>query len=72
MVSMIARHTDSSGAESTDPDIRMAYQSITRRGSLDWSVLISLPSSLLLTHLNRLALSYGKVGSFVPSSRLRG
>ncbi|KAH9965604.1 hypothetical protein BGW80DRAFT_1343916 [Lactifluus volemus] len=39
MVSMIARHTDSSGAESTDPDIRMAYRSITQRGTLDWLAL---------------------------------
>ncbi|KAH9971652.1 hypothetical protein BGW80DRAFT_1460335 [Lactifluus volemus] len=60
MVSMIARHTDSSGAESTDPDIRMAYRSITQRGTLDWSVLVSPPLSLLPTHLYRLALSYGK------------
>ncbi|KAH9074789.1 hypothetical protein EDB83DRAFT_1870110 [Lactarius deliciosus] len=39
MVSMTSRNSDSTGAESTDPDIRMAYQSITLQGSLNWLVL---------------------------------
>lgn len=39
MVSMTNRNSDSTGTESTDPDIRMAYQSVTRQGSLNWLVL---------------------------------
>ncbi|KAI9453392.1 hypothetical protein BJY52DRAFT_1189614 [Lactarius psammicola] len=39
MVSMTSRNSDSTGAESTDPDIRMAYQSITLQGSLNWLIL---------------------------------
>jgi hypothetical protein len=68
MVSMISRNPDSTGTESTDPDIRMAYRSITQHGSLDWSVLISPPQLLLPTHIisNRLVISYGKVGHLIP------
>ncbi|KAI0289588.1 hypothetical protein BC826DRAFT_1031158 [Russula brevipes] len=36
MVPMISRNSDPLGTESSDPDIRMAYRSITQHGSLDW------------------------------------
>ncbi|KAI9511408.1 hypothetical protein F5148DRAFT_1373836 [Russula earlei] len=39
MVSMISRHSDPSGTTSSDPDIRLAYRSITQHGSLDWLAL---------------------------------
>ncbi|KAI0295362.1 hypothetical protein B0F90DRAFT_1751124 [Multifurca ochricompacta] len=39
MVSMISRNADMAKAESTDPDVRMAYRSVSQHGALDWLVL---------------------------------
>lgn len=40
MVPMISRNnSELSGTESSDPDIRLAYRSITQHGSLDWLAL---------------------------------
>ena len=55
MVSMTPRHSDT---ESTDSDIRMAYESITLQGSLNWSVLARLSRSFLLAH-------FLEIGSFL-------
>src|SRR6266702_2281420 len=63
MVSMTSRNSDSTGTESNDPDIRMAYQSITLQGSLNWSVLAPLSRSFLLAHTL-------KIGSFLLTERL--
>jgi hypothetical protein len=59
MVSMTFRHSET---ESTDPDIRMAYQSITLQGSLNWSAFAPLSRSFLLAH-------FLKIGSFLLMER---
>ena len=60
MVSMTSRNPET---ESNDPDIRMAYQSVTLQGSLNWSVLILLSRSFQLAH-------FLKTGSFLLTERL--
>ena len=48
MVSMPSRNPET---ESTDPDIRMAYQSVTLQGTLNWSVLAPPPQVISTSSL---------------------
>lgn len=59
MVSMTSRNPET---ESTDPDIRMAYQSVTLQGSLNWSVLIPSPGRFNLLTSSKQAHSYLRKG----------